>query len=73
MIIEWLKAWLGLDGGVSVWQVLWEIPDAEVLLLPGGRHRVGTSVRRTLAIAHGHVFEVMSHQAGIGRHRVAVA
>lgn len=76
-IIELIRDLLGFAGGTSVWQILWEIPDADVRLLPAGRHREGTSVRRTLAVAQGHlasaVCEVRSHRAGGSRHRMAWA
>lgn len=82
-MIKNIKEWLGFGGGISVWQILWEIPDAEVLLRPAGRHRSDTSVRRTsarrtLAKAQGHALavyrhSVTSHRPNIGRHRLAVA
>lgn len=77
-MIKNLMEWLGFSGGISVWQILWEIPDAEVLWLPPGRHREGISVRRTLADARGHSLAVYrhvtaSHRATAGRHRVEFA
>lgn len=70
VLIEMIRDMLGLNGGTSVWQVLWEIPDAEVVLLPPGRHRTGIPIREVLgqasqAIAH--------HVAGGGRHRLVTA
>lgn len=72
LLIEWIKAALQLDGGTSVWQILWEIPDAEVRLRPPGQHREGIPLRYILG--HRTALPIERHAApSVGRHRMAMA